>query len=333
MNGLALWMATVGLVLAANVQAGEKPVKEGPGEEGPVKIKVKGGDGGGGMGFVDGEGKPGQPDKGKGKGKSAAERYIASIDPIVNLSQFQKMEIKDILDAREEAMKDFQTTNGAQIQVVGTALKDAYKAQDKEAIADIQAEYKELYAPMHRIMKKTEAALDDILTAEQRAKLRDARMMDMVKGIIGSVQLTDQQLRRVRAVCDALTREEPDADAFGKQHSAKLRQAIQEILTPQQKATIAREEVMAYIKKIYGPAKLTEDQLRQAEGLCDVLLRERTGKSKEHYNQLADAVDRMLTLEQRENLDKARAGKGGKGPGKYPAEPPAPKIKEGKGME
>jgi Spy/CpxP family protein refolding chaperone len=332
MKRLALWMGAVGLVLAANLQAGEKPVKEGPGEQGPVKIKVKGGDGGG-MVFVEGQGKAGQPDKGKGKGKSAAERYIASIDPIVNLTQFQKAEITDILQAREEALKDFQTRNGARLNEVGAALKEAHKSQDKDAIADIQAEYQELYAPLHRIMKKAEAALDDLLTGEQKAKLREARMMDMVKGIIGSIELTDQQLRQVKAACDALTRDEPDAGAFGKQHSAKLNQAIQEILTPQQKAALARERAMGYIKKMYGPAKLTEDQLQQAEALCDALLREQTGKSKEHYNQLADAVDRMLTVEQRENLEKARAGKAGGRSGKLPSAPPLPKTEEGKGKE
>lgn len=332
MKRLALWMVAVGLVLAANLQAGEKPAKEGRGEQRPVKTKVKGGDGGG-MVFVEGQGKAGQPDKGKGKGKFAAERYIASIDVIVNLTEFQKMEIKDIIDAREAALKDFQTTNGATIHEVGMALKEAHKAQDKDAIADIQGEYKELYAPMHRIMKKAEEALAELLMAEQKAKLREARMMDMVKGIIGSVQLTDQQLRQVKAACDALTRDEPFAGAFGKQHSAKLNQAIQEILTPQQKATLARERAMGYIRKIYGPAKLTEDQLRQAEGLCDALLREQTGKSKDHYKQLADAVDRMLTVEQRENLDKARAGKAAGPSGKLPSALPAPKIKEGKGKE
>jgi len=370
MKTLALWMAAVGLVLAANLRAGEKPGKEGWGEEGPVKVKggeglvvVKGGEGGG-VGWVEGEGKPGQPgqpDKGKSKGKSAAERYIESIDPIVNLTNLQKMEITDIIEAREEAMKDFQAKHAARIQAVTTAVKDAYKTQNKDAIADAQAEYQELYAPMHQIMKKSQAALDDVLTLEQKDKLREARMMEMIKGIIGSIELTDQQLRQVKAICDRLAREEAEAGAFSKQNSAKLSQAIQEILTPQQKAAIAREQAMNYVKKMYGPAKLTEDQLRQAEGICDDLLRQQTGKSKDHYAKLADAVDKMLTDEQKESLANARAGKGagkdgGKGfgpdkgpgpdkgfgggdkgfggegsPGKLPAEPSLPKTKGGEG--
>jgi hypothetical protein len=66
-------------------------------------------------------------------------------------------------------------------------------------MAQAQKAYQDLYAPMHEAMKKSQKALDDILTPEQREKLQENRMATLIKTLTDPVQLSGEQLGKVKA--------------------------------------------------------------------------------------------------------------------------------------
>jgi hypothetical protein len=86
----------------------------------------------------------------------------------------------------------------------------------------------------------------------------------------------------------------------------KLNELIQQILTPEQKATIAKTRAMSPIKFTFRAAKLTADQMEQVEAACDELVKDQTLKSDEVYKKLSETVNRLLTDEQKEALKKGR---------------------------
>jgi Spy/CpxP family protein refolding chaperone len=306
MKRLALVMIVVALASAANLWAAEEPAREGWG--GGIVVKV--GDNpvvlnaGGNPGevVVRTTGNPGELIQ----TKSAADWYIQSIDKIVNLTDEQKKTITDIIETRDKSMKEFQAQSADKIKAAGNAMMEAYKSKDKDAISKAQKDYQELYAPMHQIMKKSQADLTNVLTAEQKAKLQESRLMSLVKGLTAPVQLSEEQIKQVKAAAGDLMKDD-DPQGYMRGYG-KLNELIQQILTPEQKATIAKTRAMSSIKFTFGAAKLTADQMEQVEAACDELVKDQTIKSEEVYKKLTETVDRLLTDEQKEALKKGRSG-------------------------
>jgi Spy/CpxP family protein refolding chaperone len=252
-----------------------------------------------------------------GEGKSAATWYIESLDKAVGLTDAQKKAITEIFAAREKSVKDFQAQNAEKLKAASAALTEAYQKKDQEAIAKVQKAYQELYAPMHEIMKKSEADLTNVLTPPQQAKLNESRFMNMVKGMTNPVQLTDAQLQKIKAAYGELSKQ---GDHAGFER--KLPQVIQQILTPEQKATIAKQRAMNYVKSMFNQAKLTDEQLKKVEAACDELIKNQTIKADwnwEAYKTLGEKINGLLTNEQKEAMKNGRMaggfGAGGLAPG------------------
>ena len=141
MKRLLVLAAAMTLASAANLWAEEKAA---PGT--PVQNAGSGG------GLV-----AGQSGNGVWGGKSAAQWYIESIDKIVNLTDAQKKAITASIESRDKAMREFQAQNAEKLKAAGTAMMEAYKSKDKEAVAKAQKAYQDLYAPMHEAMKKSQS--------------------------------------------------------------------------------------------------------------------------------------------------------------------------------
>ncbi len=187
-----------------------------------------------------------------GGGKSAAQWYIESIDKIVNLTDAQKKAITQAIQARDKAMQEFQTKNAEKLKAAGTAMMDAYKSKGKDAIAKAQKAYQELYAPMHEAMKKSQGELDKILTPQQKEKLQESRMTAWIKAMTDPAQLSDEQMKKLKAAYSELTKAN-DHEAMER----KLPEAVQNVLTAEQKATIFKHRAMTYVKSMFARAKLT----------------------------------------------------------------------------
>ena len=246
---------------------------------------------------------------GWGGGKSAAQWYIDSIDKIVNLTDEQKKTITASIEARDKAMQEFQAKSAEKLKAAGASMMEAYKSKDKEAIAKVQKSYQDLYAPLHEAMKKSQAELDNVLTAEQKEKLQDNRAMNWIKSMTDPVQLTDEQMKKLKAAYGELTKT-ATLQVLGR----SLPEVIQNVLTAEQKATIAKHRAMIYVKSMFARAKLTDEQMKRVEALVDELAKDSNVKvvmDGQWFNKLAEKIRALLTAEQKEALQSPMVWGGG----------------------
>lgn len=277
-----VWLSII-LACAANLWAAEEPARAG---------------GGGAAGA------PGAVTNPWGAGKSAATWYIESIDKTVTLTEDQKKRITEIIEARDKAMKDFQTANAEKLKAASSVMLEAYKRQDKDAVAKAQREYQELYAPMHEIMKKSQADLDAVLTAEQRAKLDESRLAAVIKAQTDPVQLSEEQGKQIRAAYSELTKQ-------GNREAAErnLYETIQKALTPEQKATIFKHRANRYVQSMFKPAELTDQQQKQVDAAIGEMAKQQSDKMDwQAYQKLSEKINGLLNERQKEALKKGRSG-------------------------
>ncbi len=186
---------------------------------------------GGGVIINNSGGNPGAA-LGRAGGKSASEWYIESINKVVPLTPDQQNTMMKIIEARDKATQEFRTQNADKLKVAQQAMMDAYKSQDKEAIAKAQKENQALFAGSSEIYAKSQKELDAVLTPEQKAKRKDAQVAQALKSLTGGVTLTPEQETKIKAVI---------AEAGGGEGRERMNyQAVQDLLTPEQKETIAK---------------------------------------------------------------------------------------------
>ena len=184
---------------------------------------------GGGVIINNSGGNPGAA-LGRAGGKSASEWYIESINKVVPLTPDQQNTMMKIIEARDKATQEFNAKNADKMKAAQQAMGDAFKSQDKDAIAKAQKEYQGVFAGTSEIYRKSQKELDDVLTPEQKAKRKDAQVAQLIKSLTGGVTLTPEQETKIKAVI---------AEAGGGEGEGRERmnyKAVQDILTPEQKA-------------------------------------------------------------------------------------------------
>jgi Spy/CpxP family protein refolding chaperone len=276
MKRLLVLAIVIGLACAANLWAQEKAA---PAAGGATAPKVS---------------------RGVVAGKSAAQWYIESIDKIVNLTDAQKKAVTESFEARDKAMREFQAKNAEKLKAAGAAMMEAYKSKDKEAIAKSQKAYQDLYAPMHEAMKKSLGELDNLLTPEQKEKVQESRAAVWIKASTDPAQLTDEQVKKLKAAYGELTKPGHQAEW------QKLPEAIDSVLTAEQKAVIARHRAMGYVKMMFARAKLTDEQMKRVEAMVDELAKDQNVKPAmiwQSYNKLAEKIRALLTAEQKKEME------------------------------
>ena len=298
-----LLAAVMTLACAANLWADEKAAP------GANQRPAASPGGGGGIGFGGGGGVVVTPSGGfvvppfrglLGRGMTSAQWYIESIDKIVDLTDAQKKAITASIEARDKAMQEFQAKSAEKLKAAATSMTEAFKSKDKEAIAKAQKAYQDIFAPMHEAMKKSQGELDSILTAAQRDKLQESRMKSWIKALTDPVQLTDEQMKKLRAAYDNLTKA-TGPEAVGR----SFPEALQQILTAEQKAAVAKHRAMNYVKSIFARAKLSDEQMKKAETLVDELAKDQSDKGGmgwQSYSTLAEKIRGLLTAQQKEAM-------------------------------
>jgi Spy/CpxP family protein refolding chaperone len=261
------------------------------------------------------------PSLGGGAGfavKSPAAFYIESTDKVVNLTEDQKKASTKIFEERERLTKEFQAQHGEQTKAALSALSAAYKSKDKEAIAKASKAYQDACAPLSEMWKKSQAELNNVLTPEQKAKLREHQLTTMLSAVTAPVKLSEEQVQRIRQAAQA----EP-GDAWG----LKVSKVMEEVLTAEQKAAIAKHRLMDAVKTMFGRANLTAEQLKNVEAACDELVKgqSKLGLAPGLYSKLAEKINGLLTAQQKEAMKKAPQSSWQQRPGAPTTQCQAPK--------
>ena len=232
-------------------------------------------------------------------GRSASAVYIENLDKAVGLTDAQKKSIIDIFDARDLSLKDFEAKHADDIKAASKKMQDARESGDREVMAKARGDYSEILAPMHDTMKKADDDLANVLTEEQKTKQKEYRITTAIKAMAAPVELTDDQIKKL--VTDAQGHE-------GERGSAeqKISEALDQMLTADQKATIARHKALAEVMRKYGSGRiLSRDQAKEVAGICEELSKDIALKPDDAAKKLSDKIESLLTDEQKEAIKNA----------------------------
>ena len=284
---------TSAALITANIFAADPVANPSP----QLKPQVQAQGGGFGAGVIINKSGSGNPGAAIGRtgsgGKSASEWYIESINKTVPLTPDQQNTMMKIIEGRDKTLQEFNTQNADKLKAASQAMMDAYKSQDKEAIAKAQKENQALYGGSSEIYAKAQKELDAVLTPEQKSKRQEARVTQVMKSLTDGVTLTPEQDKKIKTII---------MDSSGGESRERANyQAVQDVLTAEQKAGIAKNRTLAMTKMMFGRANLTAEQAKQIESAYDDLVKSGT-KTEEFTKKLNDAVNRLLTAEQKETM-------------------------------
>ena len=289
MRNILILTVSSAALCAVNIFAADPVANPGPQLKPQAQAQI-GGFGGGVI--VNGGGNPGGT-IGRGGGKSASEFYIESINKTVPLTPDQQNSMMKIIEARDKAIQEYNAANADKLKAASQAMMDAFKSQDKEAIAKSQKENQALYAGTSTIYSKAQKELDDVLTPEQKAKRKEAGVNQIVKSLTDGATLTPEQDKKIKAII---------AEGGGGEGRERANyKGVQDVLTAEQKAAIAKNRSLAMTKMMFGHVNLTAEQTKQIEAAYDDLAKSGSNP-QELSKKLNDAVNNLLTPEQKEKL-------------------------------
>jgi Spy/CpxP family protein refolding chaperone len=230
-------------------------------------------------------------------GKSASSWYIESIEKTVALTPEQREAMTKIMEKRDKDSQEFQTKNADKMKSAMQAMTDAYKGKDKEAIEKATKAYQEASAGSAQIYKKAQSDLDNVLTAEQKTKRQEAMVAQTIKSLTDPAVLTPEQTAKIKELIAKNT-------AAGERAERNWYQSVQNVLTPEQNAAIAKHRALSYAKAVYGRVNMTPDQMKKVESAYDELAKTPGIKPEEVTKQLYERVNGLLTAEQKEAMKK-----------------------------
>jgi len=151
-----------------------------------------------------------------------------------------------------------------------------------------------------------------VLTSEQRAKYQEGRVTSVMKFAFDGMTLTPEQKKEIKAIAFAESSGVNSGSGVDYQEDLAVHQAVQSVLTAEQKATIAKKRTLSITKTRFGRANLTGEQIKQIESAYDDLAKSGSIKPEEIYKKLTDAVNNLLTPEQKK-ANKAQQEEGAEG--------------------
>lgn len=234
--------------------------------------------------------------------QNANTAFISSIDKAVGLTDAQKKTMADITAKRDAAMAEFQTKNVEAMKAAAAALQAAYKSGDKDAIAKANKDYQDSFLPITDLMKKSQADVMNVLTDDQKTKWKVSQLVGMAQRSAGGVTLSDEQIAKLKDSCSDLLKK----DSFEGPDWMTIQKNVQAILTPEQKATIEKNQAIQTARMtfggIWGTAGLTAEQIKELEAAYDELAK--TLKGEELRAKLNEKAMSLLTDDQKAAITK-----------------------------
>ena len=115
----------------------------------------------------------------------------------------------------------------------------------------------------------------------------------IIKSLTDGATLTPEQTAKIK---EAIAK-----SGGGEGRERGSYQAVQDVLTPEQKTAITKKRAVSYTNMIYGSVGLTDDQKKQIDAAADDLAKAGT-KPEEFQKKLNDAANGLLTPEQKEKI-------------------------------
>jgi Spy/CpxP family protein refolding chaperone len=229
-----------------------------------------------------------------GDPKAAANAHIQQLERTIQLTDEQKQAITSLFENQKVAIDKFAAESGPKLEAAAKAVNDAYKTQDQDAIARAQDDFNRINEPQAKLIKKFGDDLKKVLTRSQKAALQDANLRMTIKLYTDPAELKESQIKQLK---EAFTNPIP---------GQTFEQALDAILTPQQKNIIAANQAKRYVKAVFAPIDFTPDQQKQVDEIVAAVEKDPNLQGTEMHNALYQKILPLLTDEQ---LDAVRKGR------------------------
>ena len=180
-------------------------------------------------------------DKKGGKGGLRGEYAIMA--STLKFTDAQKAELADKLKACAEASKKWREDNKDKLAEIKKQQAEARKNKDKDAMKKVAEQSKELRAEEAKIRGAAVAAAKAVLTDEQKQQWAGFMVYRQVMRKFKKAELTEEQDKKVREMCDAKAKDIPEDDkkARGQAYKALSTAITDSILTADQKAKLTAQ--------------------------------------------------------------------------------------------
>jgi Spy/CpxP family protein refolding chaperone len=192
--------------------------------------------------------------KGEGEAKRARKKGEKSTSGLrgeyailaseCSLTAEQEAALKAKIQARNQAMAEWQQAHGEKALDIRKAMKAAKDAGNKEEMKRLGEEMKTLSTERRQMEEKTMADIYAILTPEQKTKWAGFRLYRQAMGWCKKAGLTEEQQATIRKMADAKAKDVADAadEKAARQIATALRKEIeQSVLTAEQRETLAKK--------------------------------------------------------------------------------------------
>jgi Spy/CpxP family protein refolding chaperone len=162
-----------------------------------------------------------------------------------SLTADQEAALKAKIQARNQAMAEWQQANGSKSEEIRKAMKAAKEAGNKEEMKRLGEEMKALSAERRQMEEKTMADIYAILTSEQKQKWAGFRLYRQAMGWCKKANLTEEQQATVRKMADAKAKDVADAadEKAQRQVAMALRKEIEaSVLSAEQREALGQKQ-------------------------------------------------------------------------------------------
>jgi len=161
----------------------------------------------------------------------------AEMPEVLDLTDAQKSELDETLQACAADDKERQKLNAFLLGDLHKRLVRAREGGDNKAMASITEQINVVKAKIAQKRRVAVAVIMDILTDEQKAEWAGYTIYRLVIPRFRKAELTDEQDKKVRALCTAKAKDIPaeDAKARAEALAALVASIIESVLTDEQK--------------------------------------------------------------------------------------------------
>lgn len=168
----------------------------------------------------------------------------------LNLTDEQAPKVRAILQEQGKLLEEWRTANQGKFEEITAQIQEARKAGDREKLQQLQKQRQELLAGRKALHDSFMAKLDEVLTDEQMAKLKELiaqRPMPLprIRAALANLGLTPQQKTQVEEILKAAQEQAKDQTPEARAEALKKAwEKIQaEVLTDEQRAKLAKTPV------------------------------------------------------------------------------------------
>jgi len=226
----SMWWVCSAVALALALSPAMVDRAAAAGEEGGGKKVKKAGDGG-------------------KKAKSDLKGEYAIMVSVLGLDEAQQAKLKEVVEKNAAALKAWDDSdNGKKLAALQEEAKKAREAKDKEKTKTIGDQMKALQKERTDLQASQQAAIQALLTDEQKAKWKGFVLYRSVVGRYKKLGLTEAQDKQVRDLCMEASKTMPgpeDRKAQGEAVTKLASEIEQKVLTDPQREELKKAPVKA----------------------------------------------------------------------------------------